>query len=119
MGFELYYPTSARTQLASGTATLTVPGMLRVSMFDLNRIRVNTATENKVTLLLDRSLKRLAIRKARDGEPSVTLKVNKSRTTAVFNVAPMLKQLGLDVAKVKGPRELQFVDDLLTLNLGK
>jgi len=64
-------------------------------------------------VLYDKGTRRIAIRAARAGEPSLKVRTNKSKTSGAIGVRTPCSTLGVDLTKSKGALKLIEKDDLL------
>src|SRR5687767_5012059 len=87
VGFEIVVPCSRPSAIENGEVALSVSKTIRITAGDLiNRVKV-TPGSHEVCLLIDTGTRRIAVRKARPGEPSIKPRLNKARTVAEIPVA--------------------------------
>ncbi len=72
--------------------------------------------KDSVTVLADKLTGRIAIRKGRDGEPSIKPYYNKSRTGRI-GISPALAAIGKKIEAVVGRYQVSTKDDLMIVQL--
>jgi hypothetical protein len=79
--------------------------------------KITVAIKDEITVLVDVTTKRLALRKACDGEPSIKAKLNGSRTLATIPINGALKALGIKISAAKGRYRFVVKDDLIAIQV--
>jgi hypothetical protein len=104
-----------RQAIEAGWAKLAKPGVLTLHLLDLQKLKCDTATQNKVVLLLDKHTKRIAVRKYSESADTnvtpVTLRFSSNKQTAQVHVAGMFRIADLSLDKCVGVRTVEFKED--------
>ena len=109
MGFEIFQP--SRVTVGMGSAAMDGSGNLTLNSVDLQTIGVR----DEVAILIDRPLKRLAVRAAKSSEPTRRITFNKSKNAAKVNVRGALVSMGIKLQARKF--SVMNKENLLILNL--
>jgi len=112
MSFEVFHPT--RVNVMMGQASLDAAGNVTFNAVDLQGVGVRDA----VTIMVDRELKRIAVRQPTSRDPSKRLTFNKSKNAAKINLKSALKNIGIQNKEVVGTRHAVIKDNLIILNFG-
>ncbi len=115
MSFEIYIaPGSRLDPLKPGTCSIGNNGDAIICTEDLRAVEL----DGSATILIDRALGRIAIRKPKPGErPAKIRNVSKNGTTARLGLHGSLRALRADPGQVKGRRPITRKDDLLIIEI--
>jgi len=119
MSFEVYTPVRGLSlrSIQPHQASIAKSGVLALNVADLKAAQIT----DKAVILIDPKTRRIALRRARDGELD-TMAVTvygrpKGTTRRITAFKGVLLALGIDPAQAAGRYELTAHDDLLVLNL--
>jgi hypothetical protein len=117
MGFELVIPRGRIDALEKGQAAVAVPGQLRFHKADLMEVGLCAAIQDEAAVMVDVGTRRLAVRKAAEGEPASKVTLNKTRTAGCLSIGAALKLLGVTVEQCKGRYAVTKKENLLIIQL--
>ena len=116
MGFEIVTPGAFRTDgLTPGNAAIHKNGAICFVNSDLINRGITASTE--VVMMVDKLTNRIALRKAREGEPGRKPKLGKTKKIAEFRISAAFRELGKKCKQVNKRYPVSVKDDMLIIQL--
>ncbi len=117
MTFTLYVPPAA-ARIQPGGAVLNKDGMFRANVLDFKAVNIN----GFCTILVDRDLRRIAMRSVVPKDPAVRVRTRKGGGTGSVDLRGPLTMIGLQPAKDKDAPPFEYEvnaeKQFLVLNFG-
>ena len=109
MGFEVFTPLMGPKGVQPGQVNLCANGHITIHKADLDA----TGISDLAVVMVDKQTFRVALRKRRDSDPVVKVKLTKNRGAGKLNIAGAVKLLGIEPTKLR--LDLSRRDDLLVI----